>query len=122
MSKSRRKYNGNESVKRKTKNNMQKNNKMRSSKHKTKSRQRNRKTMKMKGGTQPFFGIGYLYDKMVYNMQEFAKPLLNSVPPVPNNPLSVNPDIAHQFDRIDTKPYDTIGPDIKSITNQAFAR
>ena len=122
MNKSRRKNNGKQTVKIKKQNYMRKKNKIRDRKHKNKSRRRNRKTIKMKGGSQPFFGIGYLYDKMVYNMQEFAKPLLNSVPPVPNNPTSVNPDISHQFDRISTKPYDTIGPDIKSITEQAFAR
>lgn len=91
---------------------------------KTAHRQKKRKKMLMKGGGIPFSEVSTLWDKTMFQFQDFSSPFFDKNMSVAGNAASNNPSVTHQFDRVHT-PSGTGSamvntPDIGTITNQAF--
>lgn len=91
---------------------------------KTAHRQKKRKNLSMKGGGIPFSEVSTLWDKTMFQFQEFSSPFFDKNMSVAGNAASNNPSVTHQFDRVHT-PSGTGSamvntPDIGTITNQAF--
>ena len=85
-------------------------------------KRRNVKTkMNMKGGAIPFSELANVYDEVQFKASEFISPFFDKNQSVPGNPVSNNPNVTHQFDRVtETGPSSTT-PDIKTITERNFS-
>ena len=85
-------------------------------------RQKKRGNLLMKGGGIPFSEVSTLWDKTMFQFQEFSSPFFDKNMSVAGNPASNNPSVTHQFDRVNTPSGSNMvnTPDIGTITRQAF--
>lgn len=88
---------------------------------KNKSMKKKGKMLKMRGGAIPFSEISTLWDKTLYQFQEFSSPFFDKPTAVAGNASSANPGVTNQFNRVSANSSTTQSPDIKAITERSFS-
>ena len=87
---------------------------------KKKGKMSKKRTLKMRGGAIPFSELSTLWDKTLYQFQEFSNPFFDKPDAVAGNASSTDPGVTNQFNRVSAKADNISSPDIKGIAERHF--